>query len=318
MRSTGDLRVVAFGGGTGLPVLLRGLKDRVGDLTAIVTVTDDGGSSGRLREELGVAPPGDVRNCLVALAQRNELAGVFNYRFTAGDLTDHSMGNIIIAALADMGGGFYEGVEQAARFLRIRGRVYPTATEPLTLVVAYSDGTVERGESQAVRVGKRISRVDAEPEGAKAPEEAVGVLEEADLVILSSGSLFTSTIPSLLSDGLREALAGFRGPVLYVSNLMTQHGETDGFSLSDHLAAIADHAGPVVTDVLAHSGGFGEGLLARYRQEESYPVHLDLEEVEKMGVRVHTAPLLASGATGARHDPERLAEEVLSGGLVRL
>lgn len=312
------MRVVAFGGGTGLPVLLSGLRGRVGDLSAIVTVTDDGGSSGRLREELGVAPPGDVRNCLVALASQPELAGVFNHRFTAGDLTDHSMGNIIIAALADMGGSFYEGVEQAARFLRTRGSVYPTATESLTLVVAYEDGTMERGESRAVRAGKRIRRVGVEPEGLEAPAGAVRALEQADLVVLSSGSLFTSTIPSLLGGGLLEALAGFRGPVLYVSNLMTQPGETDGFSLSEHLSAIADHAGPAVTDVLVHSGGFEEELLARYRQEGAQPVRLDVEKVEKMGVHVHAAPLVAPDATGARHDPQRLAEKVLSGGLVRL
>src|SRR3712207_4137497 len=143
-----DLRVVAFGGGTGLPVLLRGLRDRVGDLTAVVTVADDGGSSGRLRQELGVAPPGDVRNCLVALASRRRLAEVFSYRFAeGGDLRDHSVGNLIIAALADMAGGFTEGVEQAGRFLRIRGRVLPAATESVTLVLRDTDGTVTRGES---------------------------------------------------------------------------------------------------------------------------------------------------------------------------
>src|SRR5215218_8187563 len=148
MSRAGDLRVVAFGGGTGLPVLLRGLKDRVGDLVAVVTVTDDGGSSGRLRRELEVAPPGDVRNCLVALAGRKQLAEVFNYRFEGGgDLSDHSVGNIIIAALSDMAGGFCEGVEQAARFLRIKGRVFPAATENLTLVTHFADGTIVRGES---------------------------------------------------------------------------------------------------------------------------------------------------------------------------
>src|SRR3712207_3616740 len=158
MGRYGDLRVVAFGGGTGLPVLLRGLRDRVGDLTAVVTVADDGGSSGRLRQELGVAPPGDVRNCLVVLAGRKELAEVFNYRFEGGgDLSDHSVGNIIIAALADMAGGFCEGVEQAARFLRAKGRVYPAATESLTLIVRYADGTVVRGESVVDRKSTRLN-----------------------------------------------------------------------------------------------------------------------------------------------------------------
>src|ERR687893_2903296 len=167
---TEGLRVVAFGGGTGLPVLLRGLRDRVGDLTAVVTVADDGGSSGRLRQELGVAPPGDVRNCLVALAGRKELAEVFNYRFeSGGDLSEHSVGNIIIAALADIAGGFCEGVEQAGRFLRIKGRVFPAAVESLTLVASHADGTVTRGESVVREVGKAVSKVEVEPADASAP-----------------------------------------------------------------------------------------------------------------------------------------------------
>ena len=208
------LRVVAFGGGTGLPVLLRGLRDRVGDLTAVVTVADDGGSSGRLRQELGVAPPGDVRNCLVALAQRKELAEVFNYRFEGGgELAEHSVGNLIIAALSDMAGDFCAGVEQAGRFLRTKGRVYPAATESLTLVVLHADGTVTRGESAMGKAEKAVSRVRVEPEGAGAPPGAVRAIGEADVVVLSPGSLFTSLIPSLLGAGVGEALRSFRGPV---------------------------------------------------------------------------------------------------------
>src|ERR671939_1640244 len=169
MSGSGDLRVVAFGGGTGLPVLLRGLKDQVGELTAVVTVTDDGGSSGRLRQELGVAPPGDVRNCLVALARRQHLADVFNYRFERGaDLSDHSVGNIIIAALSDMAGGFCQGVEQAARFLRVKGQVFPSAVESLTLVAHYDDGTVIRGQSAVHAARKMIRRIATEPEGTPA------------------------------------------------------------------------------------------------------------------------------------------------------
>src|ERR687897_1550604 len=170
-----DLRVVAFGGGTGLPVLLWGLRDRVGELSAVVTVADDGGSSGRLRQELGVAPPGDVRNCLVALAGRRRLAEVFEYRFEApGDLNDHAVGNIIIAALADMAGGFCEGVEQTARFLRIKSRVFPAAKESLTLVVRYADGTVTRGESVVHETGKQVSEVAVEPSGIPAPQGVIG------------------------------------------------------------------------------------------------------------------------------------------------
>ncbi|WP_273846451.1 gluconeogenesis factor YvcK family protein [Rubrobacter calidifluminis] len=319
MERTADLRVVAFGGGTGLPVLLRGLKDLVGDLTAVVTVADDGGSSGRIRDELGVAPPGDVRNCLVALAERRWLAEVFNYRFEGGrDLRDHSVGNIIIAALTDMAGGFCEGVEQAAHFLRAKGRVYPAAALPLTLFVRYEDGSVVRGESVVREVGKRISRVWVEPE-APAPEGAIEAVSQADVVVLSAGSLFTSTIPALLGTGVREALAGFGGPVIYVANVMTQPGETSGFTVSDHLRAIAEHTGPVVTDVLVHSGKLPPDVLARYEAEGAHPVELDREEVEAMEVRVHEGELLADDfGAGVRHDPQKLAREVLAAALVRL
>jgi uncharacterized cofD-like protein len=317
-----DLRVVAFGGGTGLPVLLRGLRDRVGELSAVVTVADDGGSSGRLRQELGVAPPGDVRNCLVALAGRRKLAEVFDYRFEGGgDLAEHSVGNIIIAALADMAGGFCEGVEQAARFLRIKGQVYPAATESLTLVVTHADGTLTRGESVVREVGKTVGRVEVEPAGAVAPSGVLCAIERADVIILSPGSLFTSTIPALLGAGTREALASFAGPVVYAANVMTQPGETVGFALSDHLRALAEHVGPVVTDVLVHSGELPEELVARYEAEGAAPVEVDRGEVARFGVRLHESMLLAEDCgseAGARHDPERLAEEACEVALVRL
>jgi uncharacterized cofD-like protein len=319
MERVEDLRVVAFGGGTGLPVLLRGLRDRVRDLTAVVTVADDGGSSGRLRQELGVAPPGDVRNCLVALAGRKRLAEVFNYRFEApGDLNDHSVGNIIIAALADMAGDFCEGVEQAARFLRIKGSVLPAAKESLTLVVRYADGTVTRGESVVHEVGKKVERVAVEPEGIGAPRGVIGAIGEADVVVLGPGSLFTSTIPALLGGGVKEALARFGGPVVYVSNAMTQPGETAGFTVSDHVKAISAHIGPIVTDVLVHAGEFSADVLARYEAEEAAPVTVDGGALREMGLRVRNADVLSrDDRAGVRHDPERLAREVCGAALVR-
>ena len=311
--------MVAFGGGTGLPVLLRGLRDRVADLAAVVTVADDGGSSGRLRQELGVAPPGDVRNCLIALAGRRRLAEVFDYRFEGvGDLRDHNVGNIIIAALADMAGGFEEGVLQAGRFLRVKGRVFPAATESLTLVVSHADGTVTRGESVVREVGKRVESVRVEPAAARAPGAVVGAIEDADVVVLSSGSLFTSTIPALLGGGTREALARFDGPVLYVANVMTQPGETTGFSVADHVRAIHDHAGPIVTDVLYHDLPLDEQTLARYRAEGAEPVRLEREALEEMGLNVREADLLSSGTGGVRHDPAKLAKEVCEAAVVRL
>jgi len=314
------LRVVAFGGGTGLPVLLTGLRERVGDLTAVVTVADDGGSSGRLRQELGVAPPGDVRNCLVALAGRRRLAEVFNYRFEApGDLNDHSVGNIIIAALADMAGDFCGGVEQAARFLRVKGTVFPAATESLTLVVRYADGTVTRGESVVHETGKEVVEVAVEPAGVSAPPGVVEAIGAADLLVLGPGSLFTSTIPALLGGGVVEALANFAGPVVYVANVMTQPGETGGYAVSDHVRAIAAHVGPVVTDVLVHSGGLSSELLARYAEEGAAPVEVDHEVLRGMGLGVREADVLSRDtAAGVRHDPGRLAREVCGAALVRL
>ena len=305
-----------------MPVLLRGLRDRVGDLVAVVTVADHGGSSGRIRQELGVAPPGDVRNCLVALAGRKGLAEVFNYRFEGGggDLSDHSVGNIIIAALSDMAGGFTSGVEQAGRFLRVKGRVFPAAVESLTLCAHYVDGTVARGESAVHAAKKPVERVTVEPEGAPAPAGVIEAVSDADVVVLSSGSLFTSTIPSLLGGGVREAVAAFSGPVVYVANVMTQPGETDGFSVSDHLRAIANHAGPVVTDVLVHFGGLPGEILERYRAEEAAPVFVDREEIRQLGVRIRESDLISRGdaGRGVRHDAARLAEEVREVALVRL
>ncbi|MGH3089487.1 MAG: gluconeogenesis factor YvcK family protein [Rubrobacteraceae bacterium] len=314
------LRVVAFGGGTGLPVLLRGLRDVVSDLVAVVTVADDGGSSGRLRQELGVAPPGDVRNCLVALAGRKRLAEVFDYRFEAGEeLRDHAVGNIIIAALADMAGGFSEGVEQAARFLRAKGRVYPAAKESLTLVVRYADGTVTRGESIVHRVGKRVRSIAVEPEGVEAPEAVIEAVDLADVVVLSPGSLFTSTIPSLLGAGVKEALSRFDGPVVYAANVMTQAGETSGFTVSDHAQAISEHVGPVVTDVLTHAGELSDDLIARYERENAAPTVVDAEALRGMGVRLREVDLLSDDhSSGVRHDPSKLAEEVRKLALVRL
>lgn len=303
-----------------MPVLLRGLKDRVGDLTAVVTVADDGGSSGRLRQELGVAPPGDVRNCLVALAGRRRLTEVFNYRFEGeGDLSDHSVGNIIIAALADMSGSFCEGVDQAARFLRIKGSVYPAATESLTLVVRHADGTLTRGESVVREVGKAVSKVEIDPPDAVAPPAVISAIEAADVIVLSPGSLFTSVIPALLGGGVRETLARFPGPVIYTANAMTQPGETAGFTVSDHLLALEHHIGPVVTDVLVHTGDLAESVISCYDAEGASPVEVDRERIERLGVRLREADLLSKrAASGVRHDPGRLADEVCDTALVRL
>ena len=307
-------RVVAFGGGTGLPLLLQGLRRTSGDrVCGVVTVADDGGSSGRLRQELGVAPPGDIRRCLVALAQRRGLAEMFEYRFEGGiELRDHSVGNLIIAALAEMSGGFAQGVEQAGRFLRIKGSVLPAATESLSLILHHDDGSITRGESTPRAPGRAIRRVSVEPPGAEAPAAVIRAIERADIVVLSPGSLFTSTIASMLGTSVRQTMAELDRPVVYVANVMTQPGETVGMTLSDHLGAISGHVGPVVTDVLVHAESLPASVVSRYRAEGAEPVALDSERVERLGVRVHAARLLPDRIVAeVRHDPERLADAVL-------
>jgi uncharacterized cofD-like protein len=218
-----------------------------------------------------------------------------------------------------MAGGFCEGVEQAARFLRIKGRVFPAATESLTLVVRYADGTVTRGESVVHEVGKQVSEVVVEPSGTPAPPGVIEAIGAADVLVLGPGSLFTSTIPALLGVGVRDALADFDGPVLYVANVMTQQGETGDFTVSDHVRAITDHVGPVVTDVLVHSGDLSPETLARYEAEEAAPVEVDREVLREMGLRVRETDLLAKESrSGVRHDPRLLAREVCEAALVRL
>jgi uncharacterized cofD-like protein len=312
-RDRRSLRIVAFGGGTGLPMLLRGMRDTgVEQITAVVTVGDDGGSSGRLRDQLGLAPPGDLRRCLVALAERRQLADVFEHRFVGGmELRDHSVGNLLIAALSEMSGGFCEAVEQAGRFLRITGTVLPAATEAVTLVLQHNDGSITRGESAPRDPGQALTAVELEPPGVRAPEQVLAAVETADVVILSSGSLFTSTIASLLGSGVPEALARCGAPVIYVANAMTQPGETVRLTLSDHVRAIIEHVGPVLSDVLVDNSELPAPLLAGYRAEGAERVVVDREHVERLGVEIHFARLL-SDPTGApvRHDPVRLAELV--------
>jgi uncharacterized cofD-like protein len=218
-----------------------------------------------------------------------------------------------------MAGGFCEGVEQAARFLRIKGRVFPAATESLTLVVRYVDGTITRGESVVHEVGKQVAEVSVEPAGIPAPRGVIGAIQAADMLVLAPGSLFTSTIPALLGGGVREALADFGGPVIYVANVMTQQGETGDFTVSDHVRAIAEHVGPVITDVLVHAGNLPPDVLARYEAEEAELVAVDSEALREMGLRVRETDLLSKESrAGVRHDPSLLAREVGGAALVRL
>lgn len=306
------LRVVALGGGTGLPVVLRALKGRVGAITAIVTVTDDGGSSGRLRGEMGILPPGDIRNCLVALAETEPLMErLFQYRFTRGSLRGHAFGNLFIGALSDLLGDFEAAVEAASRVLRVHGRVLPSTLENVQLRAVLADGREIRGETAIGRAGAPVRRIDLEPRGCRPVPAALEALAAADLVVLGPGSLYTSVLPNLLVEGIAAAIRAAPALKVYVANIMTQPGETRGFTAADHLRAIHDHAGAGLVDwVLVNRGAVGAGRLGRYRALGAEPVAADVAALEALGVRVLERDLVSRDAL-VRHDPAALAEALL-------
>jgi len=305
-------KIVVVGGGTGLSALLRGLKQYTCNLTAIVTVSDDGGSSGKLRDELGIQPMGDVRNCLVALADTEDIMDtLFSYRFESGTLKGHSLGNLLLAGLTDTFGDFQKGIEQVSKVFAIRGKVFPSTLEQVVLVADLENGTRVEGET-AVRVTKgKIDRVYLEPSNCHPLPEALQALEEADLIVLGPGSLYTSVLPNLLVVGLREKIREVKAPCVYVCNVMTEKGETDGYLVSDHLKAIIDHCGTGFVDaVLATKGKINAPLLKRYDEEEAVPVAADPKAVEQLGAKYYEANLVQVGNV-VRHDPDRLAKELI-------
>ena len=305
-------KIVVIGGGTGLSALLRGLKEYTCNLTAIVTVADDGGSSGKLRHEMGIIPPGDIRNCLVALADtENIMDDLFSYRFETGTLKGHSLGNLFLAGMADTFGDFQKGVEHIGKVFALRGNVYPSTLEQVVLVADLADGTSVKGETAVRDTQGRIKRVYLEPGDSQPIPEALRALEEADLIVLGPGSLYTSVLPNLLVDGLREKIREVEAPCVYVCNIMTEPGETDGYQVSDHLQAIMDHCGSDFVDVvLANNQEIPEHLLERYEEEGSYPVRGEAVSVGWLGVKYGEAELLQAGET-IRHDSKRLARELV-------
>lgn len=307
-------RIVALGGGTGLSTLLRGLKAYATHLTAVVTVTDDGGSSGRLRRELGILPPGDINDCLVALAEAEPLmTRLFQYRFDRGELAGHSFGNLFLASMVGVGGDLVSAVRLASRVLAIRGQVLPTTVDDVVLCAEFLDGTVVEGESAIPKARKAIRRVFLKPAEARPVPEVLEAIAQADLILLGPGSLFTSVLPNLLVGGIADALRRAAAPVVYVTNVMTQPGETDGYRASDHVRALIEHAGPGLVDIalvntqMPHS----EVLLQRYWREGAVPVEPDLDRIRSMGVEAIGVALM-SEADLLRHDPARLAEAVLA------
>lgn len=314
-------RVVVLGGGTGLSVLLRGLKHYTSNITAIVTVSDDGGSSGRLRDELGVPPPGDIRSCLVALADTEPLMeSLFQHRFTSGTLEGHSLGNLFIAALSEVLGDFEEAVRESSKVLAVRGQVLPSSVDSVLLGAEMEDGAVVEGETTiaattaSARHG-RIRRVFLRPSDCRPPADALSAIAAADVVVLGPGSLFTSIIPNLLVGPIAQALRQTRAPVVYVLNIMTQPGETEGFSALDHLQAIEEHGGSGLVDIcLYNTSPIAEARRQEYEKQQAFPVQMDgaaMVAFKARGVNVVGAPMLTAQGL-VRHDPHRLAEALVS------
>lgn len=306
-------KIVAIGGGTGLATLLRGLKAYSDQLTAIVTVADDGGSSGRLRQELGVLPPGDIRNCISALAgEERLLTDLFKFRFpgTSG-LGGHAFGNLFLAALIGVTGDPLRAIEAASRVLSIRGRVMPATAESVTLYARFEDGTVVEGESNITAWRRRVTDMWSVPAAPLAVPDAVTAIEEADCIIIGPGSLYTSLVPNLLVPGLREALQRTKAPILYVCNVMTQPGETDGFTAADHVRILARYGGPNIVQHVLANDALPKRLKDAYEAQGQYAVALDWEALVELGATPVRGAFLDEADT-VRHHSGLLAAAIMT------
>jgi len=306
-------RVVTIGGGTGLSVLLSGLKEYTANITAIVTVADDGGSSGRLRQEFDILPPGDIRNCLVALADAPTLMqDLFQFRFdTNSELSGHSFGNLFITVMTRLTGDFEKAIKETSKVLALKGQVIPSTLDNVVLVARHKDGSVTEGEDKIPKSHRPIEQVMLKPNSPTATPEAIKAIEEADIIILGPGSLYTSIIPNLLIKDIRDAVVSSSAIKVYVCNVMTQPGETDGFRVSDHIKVLAAHSHPKIFDYcIVNTAEVPTAMLKRYAQENSYLVVNDTRNIEKLGYRVIENDVATTDAL-IRHDSGRLAKIIL-------
>jgi uncharacterized cofD-like protein len=317
IRAAGRLargpRVVAVGGGNGLAALLRGLKVHTSNLTAVVTMADDGGSSGALRRDMGMPPPGDLRNCLVALADdESMMSRLFQYRFPAGGgLQGHSFGNLFMAALAEVTGDFERAVQESTHVLKVRGRVLPSTLDDVVLHAQLEGGGQVSGESTITAADRLPRRVWVTPDAPRALPQAITALRRADLIVLGPGSLYTSVIPNVLIPEVRAAIKETRAWVVYVCNVMTQPGETDGYTAADHLDALHRHGLTGLVDVvLVNDSPVSADLVASYRRSGARPVAVDEDRLKAAGVKVTHARVSAESNV-VRHDSERLARALL-------
>ncbi len=310
-------KIVAVGGGTGLSTMLRGLKRYTKNHTAVVTVADDGGGSGMLRRDMGMLPPGDIRHCMEALANTEPvMQQLLTYRFTEGSLSGQSFGNLILAALNGITGSFEEAVRQMSKVLAITGQIIPVTGADVQLEATFENGAAVVGESKIYQFKKeqdcRIQRVSLIPERPAPLPAAIEAIEGADLILLGPGSLYTSIIPNLLVDGVAHAIAQSDAPKVYVCNIMTQEGETEGYTAADHLEALLAHGEPGLVDLcLANSTPVHPGLVERYRAEDAAPLVVDRARIAALGLELEERPLASAGGDYARHDPDQLAEAIL-------
>ncbi len=309
-------KIVAIGGGTGLSMLLRGIKKVTNNITAVVTVGDDGGSSGRLREEMGVLPPGDIRNCIAALADDEDLiTKLFQYRFDMGEgLKGHSFGNLFLTALCSITGNMVRAVKESSNVLSIRGRVLPATLDDMKLAAEMEDGRVIHGESAIPEAHGKIKRLFTEPAECKALPEVLTAIKNADLIIMGPGSLYTSVIPNLLVKEIAQAVAKAKAKKIYVCNIMTQPGETDNYSVSSHVNAILTHAGSSdVLDAVLVNNSIPKNISPAYAEHNSYPVVLDNENLNPTGVKLVSTKLLEEEKSKSglvRHSSSRVARAV--------
>ena len=306
-------RVVAVGGGTGLSMLLSGIKNITNNITAIVSVGDDGGSSGRLREELEILPPGDIRHCMTALADDEDLINdLFKYRFSNGEgLEGHSFGNLFLTAMCAITGDMASAVKASANVLSIRGRVLPATLDDMKLAAEMEDGRIIRGESNIPEAGGKIKRLFSEPSDCKAYSEVLDAIRHAELIVLGPGSLYTSVIPNLLIKEISEEISKSKAKKIYVCNIMTQPGESDGYTVSQHLKALINHAGVEnLVDTVLVNDNIPENL-DKYKEQGQYPVILDSAEIKKLGVSIYAKNLIEPNKDGLiRHSSKRVAHAV--------
>lgn len=306
--------IVTIGGGTGLSVLLEGFREYTSNISAVVTVADDGGSSGRLRRQFDILPPGDIRNCLVALADAPELMRkLFQFRFgSSSEFAGHNFGNLFITVMTQVTGDFDKAIKESSKVLAIRGQVIPSTLNKVVLVAKYKDGSITEGEASIPEVKRPIQRVWLKPEGSLATQEALQAIREAAIIIFGPGSLYTSIIPNLLVKETCEAIVKSDAVKVYVCNIMTQPGETDGFTASEHLRALLSHSHPKLIDYcLVNTGSISQDLRERYKQDGSYPVVADTNKIRNMGPRTIQENIIAVSNNYIRHDRIKLSRIIL-------